>query len=252
MSSWEPPPGNEPPSGGQPPYGQQPPPPGQYGQPQYGQPQYGQPQYGQQPPPPGQYGQPQYGQPQYGQPQYGQPQYGGYPSVPMNPYAMGAPVGPPGAVRPLSMGNRVLAFIIDGVIIGVPFAILYGIGIAIFVSNSHTTCDENGFCTTTGGGGAAAVFLVIFLLAVAVWIYFLYLVGTKGQTPGKKIMGVKIVDAQSGQPIGMGRAFLRYLVQAVSNIACYAGLWSAFLDSSSGRYQGWHDKAVNSQVISVK
>ncbi len=209
---------------------------------QYGQPQYGQPQYGQ----------PQYGQPQYGQPQYGQPQYGGYPAAPMNPYVPRGPVGPPGAVRPLSMGNRVLAFIIDGAIVGIPLVILDFIGAAIFVSNSHTTCDENDYCTTTGGGGAVAVFLVIFLLAIAVWIYFLYLVGSRGQTPGKKIMGVKIVDAQSGQPIGMGRAFLRYLVQGVSNIACYAGLWSPFLDGNSGRYQGWHDKAVNSQVISVK
>jgi uncharacterized RDD family membrane protein YckC len=224
----------------QPPYGQ----PQQYGQPQYGQPQYGQPQYGQ----------PQYGQPQYGQPQYGQPQqqYGGYPAAPPNPYGGAAFAGPPGAVRPLSIGNRVVAFIIDWAIVAIPIFILYFIAAAIFISSVKTTYDSNGFAHTTGGGGAAVVVLLVVLIGIGAFFYFVYLIGSTGQTPGKKWMGVKVVDATSGQPIGFGRAFLRYLVQGLCNIVCYAGLWSAFLDSGSGRYQGWHDKAVSTQVISVK
>jgi hypothetical protein len=196
----------------QPPYGQ----PQQYGQPQYGQPQYGQPQYGQP-----QYGQPQYGQPQYGQPQYGQPQqqYGGYPAAPPNPYGGAAFAGPPGAVRPLSIGNRVVAFIIDWAIVAIPIFILYFIAAAIFISSVKTTYDSNGFAHTTGGGGAAVVVLLVVLIGIGAFFYFVYLIGSTGQTPGKKWMGVKVVDATSGQP---------------------------------GRYQGWHDKAVSTQVISVK
>ena len=235
--------------GQQPPYGasqapQGPPPPPQYGQ----QPQYGAPQG-----PPQQYGQPQYGQPQYGQPQYGQPAFGGYPAAPPNPYGGAVPAGPPGAVRPLNVGNRVVAFIIDWALIAVPTFILYLIAAAIFISSSKTTYDDNtGVYRTTGGGGAAIVFLLVVVIGLAAGFYFVYLLGSTGQTPGKKWMGVKVVDATTGQTIGFGRAFLRYIVQGLCNIVCYAGLWSAFLDGGSGRYQGWHDKAVGTQVISVK
>jgi uncharacterized RDD family membrane protein YckC len=134
---------------------------------------------------------------------------------------------PPGAVRPLSIGNRVVAFIIDWAI----FVILDAIAI---------------------GSGSSAFRLVVDLITLAVAIYFVYLVGSVGQTPGKKIMGVKIVDAGNGSVIGFGRALGRIVIQALCNILCFAGLWSAFLDSGSGRYQGWHDKVMSTQVISVK
>jgi uncharacterized RDD family membrane protein YckC len=260
MTSWQPPdPANQqdPQAGHLPPpppgYGQQP----QYGQPQYGQPQYGQPQYGQQPP--AQYGppppQPGYGASPYGQqpPQYGQP-YGAYPAAPVaSPYGYAQPAGLlPGAVRPLQVGNRVLAFILDLVIFGIPLAILDFILVAALVSDSKRTCDANGFCTTKAGSGSGAA-LALFLLAVlAVVVVQVYLTGSRGQTPGKMIMGVKVVDANTGATIGFPRALGRYLVQALCNIVCYAGLWSAFLDNASGRYQGWHDKALSTQVISVK
>ena len=272
MTNWQPPdpanpPGQQP---GQPPpsapgYGQQP----QYGQPQYGQPQYGQPQYGQpqygqqppaqhgqQPPQPG-YGPPPYGQqpPPYGQqpPQAGQP-YGAYPSAPaVSPYGYAQPAGLlPGAVRPLQVGNRVLAFVLDLVIFGIPLAILDFILIAALVSDSKTTCDANGFCTTKAGSGSGAALALFLLLVLAVIVLQVYLTGSRGQTPGKMIMGVKVVDANTGATIGFARALGRYLVQSLANIVCYAGLWSAFLDSASGRYQGWHDKALTTQVISVK
>jgi uncharacterized RDD family membrane protein YckC len=259
MTSWTPGdpadpanPANQPPSYGQPPpppgyqpppppnYGQPPPPPG-YGQPPppgYGQPPPPPPGYGQ-PPPPG-YGQPQYGQPQYGQPQYGQPpqQYGqpGYGQPPPfpggpNPYGM-AGAGPlPGQTGPLNMGNRVVAFIIDFAILAVPGAILFGIAAG------------------TNSGGFLAV---VYLLLLAAGLYFVYLTGSVGQTPGKKIMGVKVVDTNTGATIGFWRAFGRQFVQGLCNYVCFAGFWSAWLDSSSGLYRGWHDKALNTRVISVK
>lgn len=252
---------------------------------QSGQPGYGQ-QPGQQPPPPNfdkpntpppaappAYGAPA-SQPSYGQqqPSYGQqpPAYGagGYSSPPTSQYGnspYGAPQGggnlPPGAVGPLSMGNRVIAFIIDYAIIWVVGAIGYGV-LLFGVIGAASTCgydyDSNGYpvnYSCSGGAGAGLVILaLVFLLAwLALCLFWVYMLGKTGQTPGKKWMGVKVVDNDSGQTIGFGRAFLRYIVQGLSNIVCYAGLWSAWLDSPpEGRYRGWHDKAVNSVVISVK
>ena len=106
---------------------------------------------------------------------------------------------------------------------------------------------------SSSSAGIIITVLIMFAIVIAAFIYYIITLGKTGQTPGKKIMGVKVVDNDSGQPIGAGRAFLRYLVQYLSNIVCYAGLWSAWLDGPpEGRYRGWHDKAVNSVVISVK
>jgi uncharacterized RDD family membrane protein YckC len=275
MTSWQPPDPADPhrqQSG-------QPPPPPQYGPPQYGQPQYGPPPAGQQPPSTPGYGhQPPYGTPQYGQqppppygqhppqpgygpppppygqpPQYAQP-YGAYPAAPaVSPYGYAQPAGLlPGAVRPLQVGNRVLAFVLDLVIFGIPLGIADFILVAALVSDSKTTCDANGFCSTEAGSGSGAALALFVLLVLGVFLLQAYLTGSRGQTPGKMIMGVKVVDANSGATIGFARALGRYLVQALCNFVCYAGLWSAFLDSSSGRYQGWHDKALTTQVISIK
>lgn len=277
MTSWNP--GDQP--SGQPGYGQQPgqqPPPPNFDKgptpppaappPAYGAPAP-QPGYGQSAPQPG-YGQ-SAPQPAYGQqpPAYGG---GGYAAPPTNQYGNnpygGAPVGnlPPGAVQPLNMGNRVVAFIIDYVILNV-FSIIAIIILftGVLASTSTLDCssyqiDPNtgavtGGCVNSGGAGAGVVitFVVFLILWIAVLVAWVWMLGTKGQTPGKRWMGVKVVDNDSGAPIGFGRALLRYIVQYLSNIVCYAGLWSAWLDGPpEGRYRGWHDKAVNSVVISVK
>ena len=266
MTSWNPgdqqsgQPGQQPgygqQPGQQPGYGQQPPPPPNFDK-------------GSQPPAPPAYGQPA-PQPGYGQqpPAYGAGAYGAPPANQYgnNPYG-GAPQGslPPGAVGPLSMGNRVVAFIIDGIILNI-FSIVAVIILFTGIIGSASTIDCSSYTfdpdtgTTSGGctsgAGASAGIIITFVIFLIIWIAVLlawvWMLGTKGQTPGKRIMGVKVVDNDSGQTIGMGRAFLRYVVQYFSNIVCYAGLWSAWLDSPpQGRYRGWHDKAVNSVVISV-
>jgi uncharacterized RDD family membrane protein YckC len=209
---------------GQPGYGR----PG-HGQPGYGQPQYGQPQYGQ----PG-YGQPQYGQPGYGQPGPGQPGPGQYPPAP--PY--GAPgYGPPpgasyGGVTPFglpaSMGNRLLARFVDAVIVGIPAVVLIGIAAAT---------------------GSTAAFVLVYLLVIVAAIgYDVYFNGVKGATIGKRTLKIKVVDTGTGQPIGAGRAFVRYLVLGITGGICTLGYWSPFFDGT-GRKQGWHDKAANDFVV---
>ena len=210
-----------------------------------------QPGYGQAPPPPAAPLPPGYGQapppPGYGQ----QPYQPGYP---------GAPVPPPSMYRtpqtgvgvPATMGARLLARIIDGVVIGIPSMILmFAFGVSLF---SGTTChtDSDGFTTCDASAGKVgaffAVYGIVFLLAL---LYEFYFIGTKGATLGKMALGIKVVDAGTGGTIGMGRAFVRYLVLGVTGSICTLGYWSPFFDSSR-RYQGWHDKAGNDFVISTK
>jgi uncharacterized RDD family membrane protein YckC len=262
---------------GQGPYGQQPqqpygqqPPQQPYGQPPpYGQqppqsPPYGQPAYGQQPPPPPppqpqppQYGQqqPQYGQqpPQYpSAPQYGQqpgyaPQYGGpgdYVNIP------GA-----GAFKLAGMGQRFLARLIDGLIVGIPLVILS----VIIISSIAPSAEEIRQGKTTN----FLVTLLIYagaLIVISV-LYEVGMIATRGATVGKSAMGVRVVtaatSAQRGVGIGGGPAFTRWAVMFAPGIIPYVGnLWVLVcylspLFDSTGR-QGFHDKAAKTWVLSDK
>ena len=75
--------------------------------------------------------------------------------------------------------------------------------------------------------------------------YFTFFWST-GATPGMRLFRLRVVDADSSQPIGVGRALLRYVGYVVSVACCYLGLiWAAF----DGRKQGWHDKLAGTVVV---
>ncbi|MFJ9249220.1 RDD family protein [Streptomyces sp. NPDC101776] len=192
------------------PYGQQPP---QNPQPGYGQPQ-GQPGYGQPQGQPG-YGYPQ-GAPQGVPPQqgYGYPQQPGYPGYPQQGY---------GATPPYAnWGQRFLGTLVDGLVFLVPY-------ILIIVGR--------------GNGALTAVGFVL-ILGLAIWQ--LIQEGKTGQTVGKKALGIRLVRENTGQPLGIGMAFLRRLAHFVDSIACYLGwLWPAW----DAKRQTFADKICGSIVI---
>ena len=54
------------------------------------------------------------------------------------------------------------------------------------------------------------------LLLFGLWIvYFTYFESTTGQTPGKRAMDIRVVDARTGQQIDLGRALLRNILRIV-------------------------------------
>ena len=72
--------------------------------------------------------------------------------------------------------------------------------------------------------------------------------GTTGQSWGKKALNIKVLDAQTGQPIGQGRAVGRYFAQILSALPCYLGfLWPLWDDKK----QSFHDKIVGTVVVSA-
>lgn len=230
------------PSGGypggqqQPGYGEQQP---GYGAPQ--QPGYGAPQ------------QPGYGAPQQ-QPGYGAPQPGGYPPPPQQYGGYGQPpggYGTAGGLQTANMGMRFVARLVDGLIIGCPSSIIVGVISAAMASGSSSPPSM--------GSSLGTQFLYTAVILVLYYIYEVLLVGTKGQTLGKMITGLKVVDAQTGQVNGFGPAAIRSAVFPLPGIIlCIGSLWnlvcalSPFFDSSSGMQQGFHDKAAKTRVISIK
>lgn len=81
---------------------------------------------------------------------------------------------------------------------------------------------------------------------VATVTYFALMEGKRGQTLGKRALGIRVVDIQTGQPIGVGRGVGRYFARLLSGAACYLGyLWMLWDDQK----QTWHDKLTTSVVV---
>jgi uncharacterized RDD family membrane protein YckC len=123
---------------------------------------------------------------------------------------------------------RLVAYIIDGIIVGVPFAIIAAIAGA------------------ASGDPQSGVVILIRLLGFLVSIgYFVYF-WSQGQTIGMRALSLRVADAQTGGQITIGKAVLRYIGFIISAIPCYIGLiWAAF----DGRKQGWHDKIGGTVVV---
>lgn len=163
----------------------------------------------------------------------------------------------PAQMRYAGVLPRLGAIVLDGIIAGL--LILPAIVVLAAGPTRITTCsvDEEGNVTIgeeinslcevpTGGTIAAAVALGVAGLA-GILCYYTIPVGRTGQTLGKRAVGVRVVDAVSGQPIGNGRALGRYLFSAIiSGNVCFLGyLWALW----DGRKQTWHDKVVSSVVV---
>ncbi|MFN0089404.1 MAG: RDD family protein [Acidimicrobiales bacterium] len=162
------------------------------------------------------------------------------------------------APRYASFGKRLGAAVIDALILSVPMTIvLVGALIPLVIipaSNCETTTNFDGTTSTdcSGSGGAIAVGVaivgVLYLAAiVAQALYYVLPIARTGQTFGKRLMKIKVIDERTGGPIGRSRSFVRYLVLAfASGAVCYLGyLWMLW----DARKRTWHDMAANSIVV---
>jgi len=85
----------------------------------------------------------------------------------------------------------------------------------------------------------------IFMAALLHMLYFTYFHGTNGQTPGKMIFGLQVVQS-TGEGMTLGIAFLRWVGYFASTVVFYIGfIWIAI----DGKKQGWHDKIAGTVVI---
>ncbi len=180
------------------------------------------------------------------------------PPPPVYPVAPAYPAGPqyqnlyPGPAPGIGYAGfwiRVLAAIIDFVIFAIPYIVLIvvaeGAAIKSYVDclNANAATGTVGICVspfvTTFSYFELGGFIVQFLYFVILWSKF-------GGTLGQRMLGLHVVDAATGQNIGLGRAIGRYIGYLISVFAIYIGLiWVAF----DPRKQGWHDKIASTFVV---
>jgi uncharacterized RDD family membrane protein YckC len=81
-------------------------------------------------------------------------------------------------------------------------------------------------------------------------IYFTAMIGSdRGQTVGQMALGIRVIDFNTGGPIGYGRAFIRWLVSYISLVVIFLGYLWMLWDKEK---QCWHDKAANDVVVPVQ
>ncbi|MES1941122.1 hypothetical protein T5B8_12828 [Salinisphaera sp. T5B8] len=90
--------------------------------------------------------------------------------------------------------------------------------------------------------GPAHVLLGYVLPAVAIIAFWIY----REATPGKMMVGARVVDARTGGHPTTGQFVIRYLGYFLSSFPLGLGLlWVAF----DSRKQGWHDKLAHTVVV---
>jgi len=86
-------------------------------------------------------------------------------------------------------------------------------------------------------------FVLNFLFPLIAVILFWH---AKSATPGKLILGLTIVDANTGDKPSTWQFIVRYFAYLVAILPFFLGFfWIAF----DGRKQGWHDKLANTLVV---
>lgn len=114
---------------------------------------------------------------------------------------------------------RLLALLIDGLLLTV---------VALLVGRGSTSLGDELL--------AAGLGLVYFTAAIG---------SPPGQTLGGRLVGIRVVDARSGGPIGYQRALLRWLVTFLVGWLILPYLW--MLWDAEG--QTWQDKAAGDVVV---
>jgi uncharacterized RDD family membrane protein YckC len=153
----------------------------------------------------------------------------------------GIPGPPPfSTVRYAGFWIRFLARLIDGTILGIaglilrlPLMIMLGIGMG----------RGYPFGIMPALGAAMGASLVVnLLLGMAYEVYF---VSTRGATPGKMALGLKIIRAD-GSPVPPGLALGRYFAHWISGITLFIGYIMAGFDSQK---RALHDRICETRVI---
>jgi uncharacterized RDD family membrane protein YckC len=145
--------------------------------------------------------------------------------------------------RPAGFFSRFEAFVIDLVILsiievgGAAFiqAFLRFFRLTDLVANFRTWFQSSAFYTAFEIG-------IMTLVVIGYFAFFWSLVGF---TPGKAILGLKVVRSNGGK-VSFGRSLLRFFAYWVSALPLFLGFLWVLWDPHR---QGWHDKIAGTQVF---
>ena len=144
------------------------------------------------------------------------------------------PPAPPGSPY-AGLATRLLGCAIDVLIVQ---AVVWIVGAVAAVAASMFDPSDDLETLLIAAGGVAA----------ALWSagYFVFFWSTTGQTPGDRVMEIRVQDARDGRPLHAGRAALRLLGALLSALPLFLGYLLILVDP---RRRALHDRLVGSVVV---
>lgn len=145
--------------------------------------------------------------------------------------------------------SRLLAMVVDTLIISLTF-----VAFTWFISVTATMLQVRtflGFSINAIPGSAAFIDALFGPASAGLWtalyisVYHVFFLVLIGQTPGKALMGVRVVPRRGGR-LSLGRAMLRLVCYILSGLPLGLGFLWVLVDD---RRQGWHDKLAGTYVI---
>lgn len=188
--------------------------------------------------------------------------YPGWPGRPPAPRPHGLPLA--------SYGARLVARLIDLGVVFLLNAVVNGWFVWRYVEEISPYLRESvrrslaGETSTEGlpqpGEQAAGLQIAILLIATALWFaYEVPSMAARGQTFGKRLVGVRAVPVEADQPLGFGRATRRWSTLGLPTLlwyCCGLGLLLQFVDAVSPLFdqpmrQALHDKRAQTVVVQL-
>jgi uncharacterized RDD family membrane protein YckC len=127
------------------------------------------------------------------------------------------PAAAVGEIRYPGLATRALAFVVDGIVVSIAL-LLAAAAVGIVTALTGPLRPE----WLAGALFGSALF-------VAQVVYFAGFWSTLGQTPGMRVMRIRLVSSSQSPP-RFGRALLRFVAVVVSIIPCFAGFAPALFD----------------------
>lgn len=143
--------------------------------------------------------------------------------------------------RLVGFAPRLVAFMLDLVVINMLAGVFTLGGLIAYIKGSLPHQDTPLLFQNVDV--YAPLFFASFILVSMT--YFTYFHGISGQTPGKMIMGLRVVSKDGGL-LGHRRAMLRWIGYFFSSAFLNLGFLWIIIDRKK---QGWHDKLAGSLVI---
>ncbi len=138
--------------------------------------------------------------------------------------------------RLAGIGRRLGAVLIDGLL---PLLVYLPL-LAVLLPVSGME-PSSGALTAVGLGA-----VLVYTALMGYMAYALVQLG-QGRSPGKKLLGLRVISLETGRPAGFWRMLLRDVIgKWVSAIVLYLGFFWAIWDE---QHQGWHDKIAKTVVV---
>lgn len=151
-----------------------------------------------------------------------------------------------------SFWRRLASTILDSVLYGLALvAALIPAGVFIGLAIQDCTTDDDGNISCPDGTlqvTPLVVGIVVGAIAIiGIAVVYIRSLGRRGTTWGRVIVGIRVVDVNTGQPIGIPRALGRTLfANIISGSIFYLGYLWMLWDKNR---QTWHDKVTDSTVV---